>query len=289
MNPEFSQRPFAVGSLMGVRSFRLTSEGVLTGVVHQEPWAPGVNEAICRSPMKSLASMRLMVSQAGVSTAELAWTMHEMSCRLSGKVNLRKRPAKPARKPLTLDPAPHEAGTLGCTCGFYAYFDEGHNPHHYPSSVLGIIEGYGVCTTGTRGFRSSKARLRALIFDDMFRYAYPKDVGRGLAKKIQSRYPDVPIFWTLEAALAEFPLTPVEGAEKPAPAVTARQWGKTFTMTMQVDAREMQRAIDSLIRAYGLPKPAPADESPRDRALRLRRERNTGPDQKRGLDGRFRR
>lgn len=280
MNPEFSQRPFAVGSLIGVRSFRVTEDGTLTGVSAQEPWKPGINEAICAKPSTGIASA---MARIGVSAEEAAWSFHRFNCAMRGVVNLRKRP-KPKPLPIPPEVAPHQAGTLDCTCGFYAYFDEAHNPHHYVENVLGIIEGFGVCTTGTRGFRSSKARLRALVFDARFR-AY--DQG-GRASRIAARYPGVPIFQTLAAALAEFPLTPVEGAERPEPPVVVGPWGN-YTMTLTVDTSAWDRAVKSLIRAYGTtPNRISTDgaETPRERALRLRRERNTGPGDQRRLDGR---
>ena len=33
-------------------------------------------------------------------------------------------------KPVTKPATDHRAGKLDCTCGFYAYFDDGNNPYH---------------------------------------------------------------------------------------------------------------------------------------------------------------
>ncbi len=54
-------------------------------------------------------------------------------------------------------------GQIGCTCGYYGYFDNGHNPHHTKGNVLAVVEAYGVTTVGSRGFRAEKARIVGLI------------------------------------------------------------------------------------------------------------------------------
>lgn len=50
---------------------------------------------------------------------------------------------------------------LGCSCGFYAYYN-GYNEYLDSNAIVGIIEGYGETVIGTRGFRSQKARIVAL-------------------------------------------------------------------------------------------------------------------------------
>jgi hypothetical protein len=279
---EFSDRPFAVGSLMGVRSFRVTPDGVLTGCVYREPWLSGVNEATCTrgATAQSLMHLSALMQQMGVSGAEAAWQMGAWAASVAGRVYLTKRPKPPPPpKPVERQPTPeHQAATLDCTCGFYAYFDQGHNPHHEPGNVLGIVEGFGVCTVGTRGFRSSKARIRALIEEPLLA-DYWSD--------IRWNYPDVPTFPTLAAALAEFPLTVPEGTpERPPGEVTTS--GGYITLTVKVDNRGWSQLFGNIVRDMRR-LGGPTDETPQDRALRLRRERNTGPADRHGLDGRFRR
>lgn len=55
-----------------------------------------------------------------------------------------------------------------CSCGFWAYYNLGRRPNPYASGrefphVEAIIEGYGLVTIGTKGFRCSKAHLVALV------------------------------------------------------------------------------------------------------------------------------
>lgn len=269
MTHQFSDRPFAIGSLFGIRSFRVANDGTLTGVVHQKPWRGGANEAICTGGLQAA------FASAKVSMAEMSWALEKLSAAMSGKVLLKKRPKPP-------EPKPHAIGTLGCTCGFYAYFDRGHNPHHHEGNMLGIVEGFGVMTVGSRGFRCSKARIRALIVED-------PNQGFDLAK-VMPNYPGVPVFSSVEAALAEFPLTVPEGT--PEPSIADMTGAVTVTLTF--DTRAWEEAVAKIRRSlrYGISPPARGDsekETPQERALRLRRERNTGPASRLGLDGHFRR
>lgn len=135
---DFDGRRLVAGTIRGLRSFRVTSEGVLTGVTQVDcEFKPGLNHAIC----------------LGRNWLFPGW----------------------ARKWLEAATAPdHQIAGLGCGCGFYAYFD-GKNDYHIhtlidealsPGHVAGlsaIIEGTGVVTAGDRGFRAQKARLVALV------------------------------------------------------------------------------------------------------------------------------
>lgn len=122
---EFSDRPFVAGSLIGLRSFRIDKYGRLTGAVYREPWRPGENVATCRK-------------------GALREVFYEP-----------ERAAKPV----------HEAGKVDCDCGYYAYFDQGSNRWHAKGQALAVVEGYGITTVGSRGFRAQKARIVGLIDD----------------------------------------------------------------------------------------------------------------------------
>lgn len=135
----------------------------------------------------------------------------------------------------------HRAGQQDCTCGFYAYFDTKHNPHHdEESNILGIVQGYGVVTVGDRGFRAEKLKIMALIGTPESKVADPirwhefeavdptptrdsykrprlvrEKVGTEMAipDKIIEEFA-VPVFPTVELALAEYPLTVPELEEE---------------------------------------------------------------------------
>lgn len=138
---EFSDRPLVAGSITGLRSFSLDTLGRLTGVHYAEVFRPGENTAQCRK-----SDGRVTIRVGGTSATFPFWSMATST---------------------TNEPSPeeeaHRVAQLDCGCGYYAYFDKADNPHHKPGNVLGIVEGYGAVTVGTRGFRAEKARLVALV------------------------------------------------------------------------------------------------------------------------------
>jgi mannose-6-phosphate isomerase-like protein (cupin superfamily) len=136
---DFDDRPLAVGTITGLRSFKVDSLGRLTGVSYPEPWKPGTNRATCHVNTEFGRSLQRL--QAGI------WS-------LVGFL-----PAAP--EPVSL--VKHRVAQLGCGCGYWAYFDRNTNSHHREGQVLGIIEGFGTVTVGTRGFRAEKARLVGLV------------------------------------------------------------------------------------------------------------------------------
>lgn len=153
---DFDDRPFVQGSLVGLRSFRVDSLGRLTGVSFKSVWVPGVNEAGCSAGTRFLKS--LPSSMQGL----LTYT----------SVNKPFLPLALGNTPQAAESPPkeHVLAGVGCRCGFYAYFDEGSNPHHFQGNVLALIEGYGVCTVGSRGFRCSKARLLGFVQEPRLRW-----------------------------------------------------------------------------------------------------------------------
>jgi hypothetical protein len=281
ISTEFSQRPFIAGTIIGLRSFSVTPDGVLTGVTHRLPWSPGLNEAVCdggRSPFVFAAF-----------------------------------PPRASE--------PHRVAQVDCTCGFYAYFDERYNEFHSPINVLGIVESFGTVTVGSRGCRASKARLIALVRNDhaahqdrVPAFSIPGcncgmcDAGSPLVPvqwdTIAHRYPEAKVYDDAADALATHPLTPVEQPEESAQtgwsAVDFTSGTVTFaapTMhSYKLAMQQVQQATSNFanfITAWDVKpskvKPSKAEheceESPQERAMRLKRERNTGPAARR-LDGR---
>lgn len=133
---DFSDRPLVAGSLTGIRSFKVDEYGRLRGVTVPAVFRPGENVATCPRDKTTVTGSPSVTTRLAVS----------------GEV--------PAEQPKATE---HRVGELGCGCGFYAYFDEDTNPHHHDGNVLALVEGYGVCAVGTRGFRAEKARLLAFI------------------------------------------------------------------------------------------------------------------------------
>lgn len=105
-------------------------------------------------------------------------------------------------------PKDHEVAMQACTCGFYAYLDNLANEYHHNDEhfMYGVVEGYGVCTVGNRGFRASKAKIKALIAPGK------RSVKLNL---VLENYYDIPMFSTEADALAEFPLSLPMGLPSP--------------------------------------------------------------------------
>lgn len=194
---DFDGTPFVAGSLIGLRAFRIEPEGRLSGAVFPIPFEPGENVAHCaaeewewfrtRVPNRSLLGLTLTVVSQRLHREILASLDERPSWAL-----FKKRP----------EPWVHRVAGVRCHCGFYAYTDganeyapNGENAVGVPS-VEAVIEGYGTCTVGERGFRASKARLVALIDPPV---------------SVMARYP-VAVYGTREAALAAHPLTSVDAS-----------------------------------------------------------------------------
>lgn len=136
---DFSDRPFVAGSLIGVRAFDVDGLGRLVGPTYPQVFKPGENVAGCF---------------VGSAFTKRSHSFEAALDRLNGKKATPVSPA-PARPQ-------HQVGNVNCGCGFYAYFD-GSNTYGQHDRVTAVVEGYGVCTVGDRGFRAEKARLVALV------------------------------------------------------------------------------------------------------------------------------
>lgn len=128
--------PFVAGSLFGMRAFGVTKRGQLVGPSFSTVWKDGENEAVC------------------------------MQFREPDLYGFDPTTAHPFRPPLKVRlnhlAHMHKVANQECGCGFYAYY-RGVNDYHRSWTIQGIIEGYGTCTVGPRGFRCSKAKIVALV------------------------------------------------------------------------------------------------------------------------------
>lgn len=178
---EFSDRPFALGTLIGLRSFRVDHYGRLKATALDVVWTPGENVARC---FHSLVAPPSMYSFAAMTSSLLYG---------GGGYSTPAAETKP-KKP----PTDHRPGALECTCGFYAYFDEGKNRYHQPGQLRAVVEGYGLVTVGQRGFRAEKARILGLVIP-------PKKVNAS-TDAVRANYPDVTVFESRAHALHAHPL-----------------------------------------------------------------------------------
>jgi hypothetical protein len=171
---DFDDRPLVMGSVIGGRYFNVDRLGRLTSLNHPVPFTPGVNEARCRRELYSMVmAYGVWPGSGGAGTVELKVKSEEH--RDDG----------------------HDVAKVGCSCGYYAFFhDEDTNQYQ---GAYGIIEGTGVCTVGSLGFRAAKARLLAVV--------RPKRRIVSVWDRVEHNYPDVAFFDRKKDARAEFPLS----------------------------------------------------------------------------------
>lgn len=180
--------PLRIGSLVGIRVFNLNSKlGSLVGPVYDNwEWVPGVNIAMCNRPPYYFDFATMTGSQV----------------------------------------PDHKPGSQVCTCGFYAFMDDSKIDYYHDSrahkwrGMLGIIEGWGRVTYGTRGFRCSHARILALV--EPARVDAPKarpcfpvegECARDVWPTIAHKYAEIPYYHTLLEALMDHPLRGIDNQE----------------------------------------------------------------------------
>lgn len=165
-----------VGEVISGRSWKALDDGTLVGVTVHQAWTPGPNLAHC--PYSETDGVHYNTPRGwlhGYST----FTAHGHK-----KLN-----------------AKHVPGSIGCSCGFWSYHDLAHSSEwaHIGGgrNIVGLIRATGRMTRGSKGYRSQRAQIVALIA--------PKwnDVDTERVIAIAERYPDARWFADLrEAATA---------------------------------------------------------------------------------------
>ena len=101
-----------------------------------------------------------------------------------------------------------------CSHGFYGYY-EGSNDYYREGMVMGVVEAFGEVVIGSRGFKSTKAKLLALYIPDSVDYKK--------AALVKRNYKDVAFFPSFNAMMLEFP-PDVNTAEEPDPSNDEDFW-----------------------------------------------------------------
>jgi hypothetical protein len=239
---EFSGVDFAAGTVRGTRSFKVDKLGRLTGVAYEQVWAPGENHAECLKGedhfSKQLAALRQSFSfdytipfgstalgkgasatgansvaigrGVGPALPKRSWidavlgapattaAIEDAVTKAKAEEEFRLEEERKEKERLAAEEEERrKRDTLAdCSHGFYGYYD-GSNDYYKAGMVMGVIEGYGETVIGTRGFRCMKARIVAIRI--------PKHVPDRLRKLVIRNYPDLPVFDTFKAMVAEFP------------------------------------------------------------------------------------
>lgn len=201
---DFSERLFSVGTLTGLRAFSVDRLGRLLSPQQGTVFAPGENVAECRRQYSSPFSSRLLQSMYS------SYSSHRLvTGPMTGAVTVNWMPA-PLADEVAPDPTEepkHTVGALNCQCGFYAYTDGGNDYYrvYKEDRLAAIVEGYGICTTGSRGFRAGKARVVALI--EPHRKFTERGGVDGRWDRVLHNYPGVAVFASKADAFSMFPLS----------------------------------------------------------------------------------
>lgn len=163
---QFSDRPFVAGSLVGLRAFKVDAFGRLCGPSHGGVFTPGENVAECKRPRVRVPADAEVTFQSwsGGGNPFRTTTFVGIDYGIEVKFPDGSTKTYPSDTAVVAesDEGKHSLSGTNCTCGFYAYFDGG-NDFADEKTVSAVVEGYGVCAVGTRGFRAEKARLLALV------------------------------------------------------------------------------------------------------------------------------
>lgn len=215
---EFAGYGFAVGTVVGLRSFSVDHLGRLTGVSILQVWLPGDNESACKKPSDGgyySTALQTLYGQLWPSFTLRYATAPSPGVEVTGypQEQLKVDP-KPVVTP------PHELAT--CSCGFYAYFGDS-NDYGSRTTLTGVVEAFGKVTIGTRGFRAEKARIVALVIPTKRRDNRPDrikgtDLKPHRLDRVRRNYPGIAVFDTQAAMAREYPtsdesITPETDAE----------------------------------------------------------------------------
>jgi hypothetical protein len=172
---EFSGVDFAIGTVRGFRSWKVSAEGTLEPMAQSGVWLPGENRAVCN-----------------------AYPSKEKLPEKGENESWQDRQKRVDEWKLAHD-------LTACEHGFYAYFLTGAEQDRYSKStpaVHGIIEGYGEVVIGTKGFRAAKGRILAISLES---HGGVWALEPHIVSRIRANYPGVAFFDSTLAMQAEFP------------------------------------------------------------------------------------
>lgn len=200
---DFTGIRFVAASLKGSRSFRVDSDGWLTGVIHRARWFPDWNQAECLT---------------------VDWLCDIQQTRAAGRIPSHDHTNISCKQgPRPCGNTPNLAPSGSDRCGFYGYFS-GSMDYASQSNVSGVVEAAGRVVVGPRGFRAARARVTALYLPPYtndttllfapitYRIGAPAPVGargRGVSEAteelLRANYPTVPFYDDLAEMLSNHP------------------------------------------------------------------------------------
>lgn len=146
---QFSNVEFAAGSMFGRRAFHLGEDGILRGPSLPAEYGDGENHAFC-----------LDMGNAFMISLHYA-------------LGLIDKPP-PIRKSERERQSGHKVAGKWCSCGIYAYYDMNGvtSCEEGTRRITAVIEGYGLVTVGSKGFKCSKAKIVAVVRPKLVKRAW---------------------------------------------------------------------------------------------------------------------
>lgn len=238
---------FAAGSLFGLRGWDMDEKGRLHGVTHREVWRPGENVSVCKQkheipcPKQNEKERARKASENGraqVQSKKKKRGRNDDWSNMTFTVTVDESwtPAVACGDPTCFNgrthivPASHSFDP-SCQCGFWAYDESGFARH---GKVIGVIEGYGKTTVGSKGFRCEKARIASLCCEG----ANGERLSRSVLQRLAHLYPEVVFHETFEEMVAAH-----DGV--------LRQWpevDETFWLTPVKEREDDYYALSSMYR-----------------------------------------
>ncbi len=193
----------SIEPVVGVRVFRVDDMGRLRGVTHQDIWRPGENTAACHAPGPRMPSRPMgpvsLQNQPWYLTFDDPFHTAKSQRRAARKADVRMKEWEEECRRIRDEWKGH--GLDKCEHGFWAYYTP-QGRFASADTVYAVVEGFGECVIGTKGFRASKARIVALSLPPTTNEMYGYQLSL-----VQRNYPHVPTYPSLTRMLAEHPLS----------------------------------------------------------------------------------
>lgn len=196
--------PWVVYANRGFRAWKVDLDGDLTSLTQQYRWEPGLNRAGCAMGRKYACIPDRDHDKNPNGTAKY---VHTAAC--------------PQDEPC-------EFPTLTCSCGFYAYHSQAYwwagsgqvvgttAPGSFGLGlprINGVIEGFGRCVVGDKGFRAGLAVVVGLALPLTISTSWLQaqsltfaQATERIVEALRARYPIVPVFDSIGDMLDALPL-----------------------------------------------------------------------------------
>lgn len=225
---QFTGTPLVAGEVFGVRAWDVDTLGRIKSPSYKHIWTPDENVAECQKQEQTLTThyeSDELPKGARITDVCINWftpptfdalyrsdyLFYSPPSRENGTYqvtfelpdgSISSQTVKQIREVQVKPPKPKKHDFTTCTCGFHAYLS-GTNGYA-DRNVIGVVQGYGETFLGTRGFRSSKARIVAAYASAHADVERVRPLPVSL-ERMKQLYPAVAWFDDYAAMVSEFP------------------------------------------------------------------------------------